>query len=192
MLRTCMSTVRGDEEEVVGDLAVRAPDGDEPQHLALAAREAGAVGVGLRAHAEPLGDRLAERGRPPSPRRRPAAGRRACAPCGRRCTSRSSADVALAGRREHDAGAQLDLRALERHVEVAVQLDGAGELVGGGVRVALEQRRLGDRVRERGERVGVAGRRRPCAVSASAHACAPSRSPWAAKNAAAQRSGASA
>ena len=39
-----------------------------------------------------------------------------------------------------------------------MQLDGPAELVGGGVRVALQQRRLGDRVGQRGERVGVARR----------------------------------
>ena len=53
--------------------------------------------------------------------------------CGRRCRA-APAQLALARRGQRDAGAQLDLRPLERHVEAAVQLDRAGELIGGGVR----------------------------------------------------------
>ena len=101
------------------------PTATQPHDLALAARQAGAVGVGLRAHAEPLGDRLAERGdlarrrggqRPGAELARGAVGARRAA---------RAPTLALAGGGERDAGAQLDLRALERHVEVAVQLDGA-------------------------------------------------------------------
>ena len=38
-----------------------------------------------------------------------------------------------------------------------MQLDGVSELLGGGVRVAVGERRLADRLRQRGERVGVPG-----------------------------------
>ena len=68
--------------------------------------------------------------------------------------------LALAGRGEGDAGPQLDLRSLVGDVQVAVQLDRARELLGRRLRVAVGQRRLADRLGERGERVGVPGRRR--------------------------------
>ena len=104
------------EEEVVRDLAVGAPDGDQAQHLELAAREARAIGVGLGADAEPLGDGLTE----PRDLHRRGGRQRACAELAGRAigaTQSLQGDVALARGREHDAGAQLDLRALERHVE---------------------------------------------------------------------------
>ena len=73
--------------------------------------------------------------------------------------------LALADRGQRDGAAHEDLRALERDAQRAVQLGGARELRGGGVRVALGQRGLGDRARQRRERVRVAGRR---AIEASA------------------------
>ena len=147
------------EEEVAGDLAVRAADGDEADDLALPPRQAAAVGVRLGPHAQPRDDGLAERGELVGRRR----GERSRAELARDPVGVAEAldrELALPGRGERGAGAQLDVGALVGEVEAAVQLDGAGELVGGRRRVALEQRGLADRVGQRGERVGVAGGRR--------------------------------
>ena len=64
--------------------------------------------------------------------------------------------LALPGGGEGDARAELDLRALERDLQARVELGRAADLLGGGVQVALGERRLAERVRERGERVRVA------------------------------------
>ena len=136
------------EEELLGDVAVRAPDGDQPHDLELAA---GQPALAARAAAH----RLAERG----DLVRRLGGQRAGAELARAAVGAAQAlerRLAVAGGGEHDAGAQLDLRALERDVEAAVDLDRARELLGGGVGVAFEQRRLADRVGERGERVRMA------------------------------------
>jgi len=86
-------------------------------------------------------------------------GQRPCAELARREVGVAQAlegGLELAGGGERDPGAQLDMRALEGDVERAEDLRGARELDRGGVRVALEQRGLADRMRERAERVGVA------------------------------------
>ena len=69
---------------------------------------------------------------------------------------------------------------------LVVQLDRAAELLRGGVRVALGERDLAERVGERGERVGVAASA-AIADSASAHARASPSAPLRAKCTAAQR-----
>ena len=65
------------DEELLGDLAVGAADGDVAQDLELAAGQLDAVGRRGGAAAEPLGDRLAHLGDLFAPRRPPAAGHRA-------------------------------------------------------------------------------------------------------------------
>ena len=101
-------------------------------------------------------------------------------------TSRSSAASRCPGRGEGDAGAELDLGPLERDVEGRVELGRAVDLLGGGVGVALGERGLAERVRERGQRVGVTRRGRDARqrVGARARLAEP---PWRAKKHAAQR-----
>ena len=170
------------EEQVVRDLAVRAADGDEPHDLALAARRPPPSASASARPTEP---------RRPTRRARHLArrlgGQRARAELARGAVGVAQAlerELALARGGQRDARAQLDLRALERHVEVAVQLDRAGELLGGGVRVALEQRDLGERMSAAsasgwpcpeaiaGQRLGA--RVRAGAVAAAAKNAAPS------------------
>ncbi len=64
--------------------------------------------------------------------------------------------LALARRRERNTGAEQDLGALGG-VEPAMQLHRLAELLGGQLRVALGEGGLAERVRERGEGVGVPG-----------------------------------
>ena len=65
--------------------------------------------------------------------------------------------LALARRGERHPRAELDLCSLERDLEARVQLGRAAELLRGGVRMALGERRLAECVRERGQGVRVAG-----------------------------------
>src|SRR6185503_13645740 len=64
--------------------------------------------------------------------------------------------LALAGGGEGDPGPQFDLRPLVRGRHVAVQLDRAGEVLGGAGGVAFEQGQLADRLGERRDGVVVA------------------------------------
>ena len=155
MLRTCMSTVRVLSTSSPAISRFVPPGGDQAHHLELAAGQAGVLVVGGRAPAEPPLDRLAEPrdlgGRLRGERRGAEAARRAM-----RLDQPLDRGVALPGGGERDARAELDLRALERDLEARVELGRAADLLGGGVRVALGERRLAERVRERRERVRVA------------------------------------
>ena len=186
MLRTCMSTVRGLRKSSWAISRLVRPTATR-RTTSSSRRESRRRRRRPRRAAEPLRDRLAERG----DLARRLGGQRPGAELARGPVGVAEAlerRLALAGGGQRDAGAQLDLRALERDVEVAVQLDRARELLGGRVGVALEQRDLADRVGERGERVAGGRSSEAIRVSASAQACAPARSPRRAKNAAAQRS----
>ena len=158
MLRTCMSTVRGLRNRscaisrFVRPTASRRTTSrsrrDRPPPSASAAARAP-----RRDH-----DGLAERG----DLARHLGGERPRAELAGRAVGVAEAlerELALARGGQRDPGAVLDLRALERHVQPAVELDRARELLGRGVGIALQQRDLGDRVRERRERVGVPGLR---------------------------------
>ena len=158
MLRTCMSTVRVLSTSSLGDLAVRQALGDEPHHLELAAREARGLVLGGGAAAEVLVRATRRARRPP---RRPGGERRAPSP-GRPVGLGQAFErrVALARGGQRDAGAEQDLRALERDARGRRAARRARpNCCGGGVGVALGQRGLAERVGERGERVGVARRR---------------------------------
>ena len=65
--------------------------------------------------------------------------------------------LASPGGGQRDTGAQPDVRPLERDLERGVQLERALELRRGGGGVALRERRLAERVGERGECVAVPG-----------------------------------
>ena len=155
MLRTCMSTVRGLRNSSRGDLAVGAADGDQPHDLELAARERAALAVDRPRAPEPLLDGLAElRDLGGGPRRR-AAGRRACGRCGRPRTRRSIASSrSPAAASATPARCRICARSTGIR-SVACSSSGARELLGGELRLALQERDLGERVRERGQRVGV-------------------------------------
>ena len=117
------------DEQLLGDLAVGAADGDVAQDLKLAAGQLDAVlGGGGGAAAEPLGDRLAEGGdflrRLGGERPRSQLGRSAVG-----VAEPLQSLLALAGGGEVDAGAQFHLRPLVRDRQVAVQLDCAREAV---------------------------------------------------------------
>ena len=120
MLRTCMSTVRVLSTSSLGDLAVGAPGRDEPHDLELAARQPGVL-VARRRRAGRAAPRPTRRA--PRPRSAACGGQRRGAEPARRArcasASRSSRGLALAGGGERGAGAQQDLRPLERDVEAA-------------------------------------------------------------------------
>ena len=148
------------EEQLLGDLAVRPPDGDEAQDLELAPGQPPPRRAGRGALAESLGDRLAQcrdlAGR--------LGGQRAGAELARRAVGVAEAveaPLALARRGEGDPGAELDLGALEGDLQLAVEVDRAAELLGRGLGVAVEQGGLADRVCQRRERVGVPVPRTP-------------------------------
>ena len=158
MLRTCMSTVRGLRNSscaisrFVRPTASRRTTSrsrrDKPPPSASAAARA----------PEPPHDRLAERG----DLARRLGGQRPRAELARRAVGVAEAlerRLALARGGQRDPGALLDLRALERHVQARCSST-ARESCSAAVSVAVEQRDLGDRVRERRERVGVPGLRR--------------------------------
>src|SRR4051794_38302947 len=63
------------------------------------------------------------------------------------------AEITLPGEDQRGPGAKPNLSELERHLEIAMQVDRTLELLDGGVAIALEQRRLAERVRQGGERV---------------------------------------
>ena len=145
------------QHELTGDLAVRAARGHQAHHLELAARQAGVLVVGGRTPAEPALDRLAE------PRELVGGlgrQRRGAEPAGRAVRLHQPLDrrLALPRRGERDTGAELDLGSLERDLEAGVQLGRAVDLLGGGVGMAFGERRLAERVRQRGQGVRVARR----------------------------------
>ena len=138
------------EEQLLRDVAVGAADRDQPHDLELAPGQAGLLAHPPRHRAAELRDLGRGLGR-----------QRAGAELARGAVGAAEAlerGLAVAHRDQRHARAQLHLRALERDVEATVDLGRARELLGGGRGVAVEQRALADRARERGERVGVAAR----------------------------------
>jgi hypothetical protein len=118
------------EEQLPGDLAVGAPDRDQPQHLDLTPRQAGVLKLARGASTESTLDPLAEasqllgRGGRQGTGPEPTAGavdggqqfdRQAALPC----------------RRERDGGSKLGLGPLVRHRKVAEEVKGVRELLGG-------------------------------------------------------------
>ena len=161
MLRTCMSTVRGLRKSSCGDLAVRAADARP------AARPRARAATGRRPRrrprrgAEPLLDRLAERrdlarglgrqrARAELARRAVGARRGARAPASR-SPAAASATPARSSICARSNGMSRPRCSSTRAARAARRRSSG---------VALEQRGLADRVRERGERVGVPGRGR--------------------------------
>ena len=156
MLRTCMSTVRGLRKSSWAISRFVRPTATRRTTSSSRRDSPAPLGVGRRAAPEPAHDRLAERRH----LARRLGGERPGAELARRAVGVAEAlerRLALAGGGEGDPGAQLDLGALEREVEAAVQLDRVRELLGRRVGVAVGERRLADRVRERREGVGVPG-----------------------------------
>ena len=154
MLRTCMSTVRWLRNRSCAISRFVRPTATS-RMTSRSRRESPARRVGLGAHPELRGDGLAELGH----RLRGGGRQRPGAELARAAVGVAQPlqrELALAGGGQRDAGAQLDLGALERRVELPVQLERARELLGRRDRVALHQRGLGDRRGERGERVRVA------------------------------------
>ena len=153
-----MSTVRWLMKSSAAISRLVRPIETQAQDLELAAGQLDAVRFRRRAAAEALGDRLAECGhlarrrRGKRPRAELAGGPVSVAQPLQRL-------FALAGRGQHDPGAEFDLRPLEGDRERAVQLDRPREVLGGSGLVAVEHGHLADRLRQRRQCVAVAGLR---------------------------------
>ena len=152
-----MSTVRGLRTRRSAISRFARPTATRRTHLQLAARQARRPRPAAAARRPSAADdRLAERGDLAGrlggqrPRAQPAGGAVGLDQALQR-------RLAVAGGGQRHAGAQLDLRPLERDLQGALDVQGAAELVRRGVGVAGGERGLADGGRECGERLGAPG-----------------------------------
>src|SRR5262249_18589971 len=137
------------QEQRAGDLAVRLAGGHESHDLELSAREPAGSQLGCGPPAEAAVDGLAEPGElgGRTLRQRPGAQ-----------LARSAVSVgepldrqlSFPERAEHDPCSQLRLGSVERKLETLQQVESTPELPSGLLAIAVEERNLGDGVRERG------------------------------------------